>query len=163
MSARLRLCLDQIRRVREYTLHILDSVPEADWFRMPAEGVTHIAWQVGHLAMAEYRLGLVRIRSPKPEDEQLVSADFLKQFGADSVPEPDPAKNPSPAELRDTLDRVHRQALEELPTLSDADLDQPPLIPHPLFTTKLGALLWLSQHEMLHAGQIGLLGHRPLW
>ena len=34
-------------------------------------------------------------------------------------------------------------------------------------TTKLRALLWCARHEMLHAGQIGLLrrhlGYPPMW
>ena len=29
--------------------------------------------------------------------------------------------------------------------------------PHSLFETKMGALYWSARHEMLHAGQIGLL------
>ena len=29
--------------------------------------------------------------------------------------------------------------------------------PHQFATTKLRALLWCAQHEMLHAGQIGML------
>jgi len=57
--------------------------------------------------------------------------------------------------------------LRELPTLSDAELDQPVPHPHRFAKTKLLALLWCAHHEMLHAGQIGLLrrllGHAPLW
>ena len=52
----MQTALDRIAFSRRYTLGLLDGVPEAEWFRMPAEGVTHVAWQVGHLAMAEYRL-----------------------------------------------------------------------------------------------------------
>ena len=37
----------------------------------------------------------------------------------------------------------------------------------PFATTKLKALLWCAQHEMSHAGQIGLLrrhlGFPPMW
>jgi hypothetical protein len=39
--------------------------------------------------------------------------------------------------------------------------------PHPFAKTKLLALLWCANHEMLHAGQIGLLrrllGCPPMW
>ena len=44
--------LDRIQMVRGYTAELIDAVPESDWFRQPAEGVTHVGWQVGHLAMA---------------------------------------------------------------------------------------------------------------
>jgi uncharacterized damage-inducible protein DinB len=65
------------------------------------------------------------------------------------------------------FDRVHRQVLRELPGLPEADLDSPPFRPHPLARTKRECLFWCAQHEMVHAGQIGLLrrllGHPPLW
>jgi hypothetical protein len=167
MTPQLQVAIDQIIFARKYTSELLDATTPADWFRMPAESVSHIAWQVGHLAMAEYRLVLERVRGRQPGDELLISELFLMQFGRDSVPEPDPAKNPSLEEIRHSFDAVHRQALHELPQLADDELSEPPLKPHKLFTTKLGGLFWCSQHEMLHAGQLGLLrrllGQKHLW
>ena len=55
------------------------------------------------------------------------------------------------------LDRVHQQVLSELTGYSEADLDVPCDEPHALFDTRLGALFFCSLHEMMHAGQIGLL------
>jgi hypothetical protein len=167
--SRLQQALDQIVAARKYTLRLVEDLPmdSADWFRQPTEGVTHIAWQIGHLAMAEYRLALERMRGEKPGDADLISPAMLTQFGKSSVPEPDRAKNPTPHELLRTLQRVHEQALAELPHYSEADLDTPPVKPHPLFDTKLGSLFWCARHEMMHAGQIGLLrrlqGKQPLW
>lgn len=165
--SRLKLALDQIVLTRAYTNKLLETVDWSEWFRQPAQGVTHIAWQVGHLAMAEYRLLLERIRGKRPEDGRLISDDFLRRFGRESVPEPDPAKNPTALEIRAVFDRVHELGLRELSTLPDAALDQPTVSPHPLFQTKLGALFWRAEHEMLHAGQIGLLkrllGHAATW
>jgi uncharacterized damage-inducible protein DinB len=164
---RLDIALDLIRQTRDYTVRMLETIDPADWFRQPHEGVTHVAWQVGHLAMAEHALCLVRTRGPRPDDEQLIPASFLKQFGRESAPDPDPTKYPSTSEIRDIFDRVHRQVLSDLAGLSDTALDESTLKPHPLFTTKLGALLWCPRHEMSHVGQIGLLrrlmGHAPLW
>ena len=67
MSAEAKVAIDQLEHVRPYTLRLLDSVNESEWFRMPPGGVTHIAWQAGHLAFAEYRLALERIRAPTRE------------------------------------------------------------------------------------------------
>jgi uncharacterized damage-inducible protein DinB len=163
----LDLALKQMTFARQYTLRLLNSVDEADWYRQPREGVSHIAWQVGHLAMADYRLGLERIRGRQPEDEDLISQAFLARFSRNSVPDPDPAHNPTPAELRAVLDHVRQQMFEEVKTLAEEEWDRPPLQPHSLVDTKLGCLFWCAQHEMVHAGQIGLLrrllGHDPLW
>jgi uncharacterized damage-inducible protein DinB len=165
--SRLQLAIDQIVFARNYTLELLEQTPADEWFRQPPGGVTHVAWQVGHLAYAEYRLALWRIRDRQPPDEALFSQDFVRMLGPNSVPDPDPAKYPGQAEIRATLDRVHEQALRELPTLGEAELDQPVPHPHPFATTKLRALLWCAHHEMVHAGQIGLLrrllGYPPLW
>ncbi len=67
MSAEANVAIDQLAQVRPYTLQLLDSVNDSEWFRMPEGGVTHIAWQAGHLAFAEYRLALERIRGAARE------------------------------------------------------------------------------------------------
>jgi hypothetical protein len=159
--------LQQLQQARHYTLRLLDHVPEGDWFRLPAEGVTHVAWQVGHLAMAEYRLALERVRGSRAEDARLFPPAILAWYGKDSIPNPDPRHNLAPDVLRAALDRIHAQVLEELPAVPEADWSLPPHRPHPLFDTRLGSVAWCARHEMLHAGQIGLLrrllGARPLW
>jgi uncharacterized damage-inducible protein DinB len=165
--AALPLALRQIAFARGYTLRLLDGLSPDEWFRMPAAGVTHVAWQVGHLAMAEYRLALERVRGRQPGDEELIATEFLRQYGRESVPDPDPARYPSPEAIRAVFDRVHERALHDLKDHPEDDLGNPPLQPHRLATTKLESLLWCAHHEMLHAGQIGLLrrllGHLPLW
>jgi uncharacterized damage-inducible protein DinB len=60
-------------------------------------------------------------------------------------------------EIRRVFDAVHQQAIRELVQRTDAELDAPVERPHAAFTTKLGAVEWCAPHEMLHAGQIGLL------
>jgi hypothetical protein len=152
----LELAVEQIAFARGYTIRLLDDTDPADWFRQPA-GATHLAWQVGHLAMAEYRLALDRVRGPRPEDADLISPEFLNLFRRQSTPYADPAKYPSPAEIRAVFDRVHVQTLRELRELDEAALEKPVEDPHYIAKTRLWCLLWCSHHEMIHAGQIGLL------
>jgi DinB superfamily len=155
--SRLQLAIDQIAFARNYTVRLLDQTRAPDWFRQPPGGITHLAWQVGHLAMAEYRLTLERIRGSLPHDNVLISEEFLRLFGRDSVPDADPGKYPAQAEIRAVFDVVHQQTMAELPNLEESELDKPPLKPHSLAQTKLWSLLWCAQHEAVHAGQIGLL------
>lgn len=160
--------LEQIVFARNYTIGLIDTIPAADWFRMPPAGVTHVAWQVGHLAMAEYRLCLERIRGPRPEDANLLPPIFHQCFGRGSMPpDPDPAKYPPAAEIRAVFDRVHERALAELPGIPDADLDAPITVSHRFCKTKIQCVRWCPMHEMSHAGQIGLLrrlfGADPIW
>jgi hypothetical protein len=168
MPPRLHDALDAIRFARTYSTGLIDSFAPADWFAMPAGGVTHLAWQVGHLAMAQYRLVLERVRGLRPGDDELMPPDFLALFLRDSVPDPDPARYPNPATIRAVFDRVHGRVLADMADWPDADLDSPPaMTAHKLCKTKLECLRWCSAHEMLHAGQIGLLrrllGKPALW
>ena len=165
--SRLQLAVEQILFARNYTIRLLDQTPATEWFRQPPGGVSHIAWQVGHLAFAEYTLALREIRGPQPQDTDLISEKHLNLFGADSVPDPDPEKYPDQPELRAVFDRVHEQVLRELACLGEGELDQPVPDPLPFAKTKLLMLFWCARHEMLHAGQIGLLrrqlGYPQLW
>ncbi len=157
MTATLELAMSQIRFAREYTLTLLDGIESADWFRQPAEAVSHLAWQVGHLAMAQYGLCLFRIRGRADIDMDLMSSSFRKKFSKGTTPDPDPEKNPTPAEIRGVFDRVFEQTMKELPLVSNEVLQEPVDMPFAVTATKLGGLLFCSHHEMLHAGQIGLL------
>jgi len=57
---RLDLIIEQISMARLHTESLLDGITSEDWFRQPSEGVTHVAWQVGHLASADYHLLMER-------------------------------------------------------------------------------------------------------
>ena len=153
----LSLALQQIEFARSYMLGILAEIDAGDWFVMPEGCPTHVAWQVGHLAMAEYGLCLFRQRGRQEIDADLMSSSFRKQFSRRSVPEPEASKYPSPSEIRATLDRVHAQVLKEAAGFSAEQLKEPVEAPFAVEATKLGALLFCSHHEMLHAGQLGLL------
>lgn len=157
MDSRLEIILKQLEFARAYTLALLADIDEGDWFQMPAGATTHLAWQMGHIAMAEYGLALFRQRGRQPDDLQLMSSTFRKQFSRGSTPEPDPVQNPAIGEIREVFDRVHEQVLREVPTFTAASLDEPCELPYAGYPTKLGALLLCSHHELLHAGQIGLL------
>lgn len=161
-SALRRLAFSR-RLVHQYTRDLTHD----EWFRQPTEGVTHVAWQVGHLALVEYFLLMKRIRGERPEDAALFSmAEYMKKFGRGSTPNPDRQANPSPEELTRSLDGVHERATAEVAKYTDEELDVPLAEPHPAFSTKLEAVEFCSQHELLHAGQIALLrrlmGRQPL-
>ena len=153
----LDIAVKQIEFARNYTLSLLDDIDEQDWFTMPAGCRTHAAWQVAHLAMAQYGLCLFRVRGRMREDSELMSSKFRKQFSRGSQPDPDSAANPSPAEIRQVFDRVYQQAMNEMAGYSDELLNEPVEEPYAAYNTKLGALLFCSHHEMIHAGQIGML------
>lgn len=108
---------DALLFARSYSKSLLESIPDEKWFDMPG-GITHVAWQVGHLASAELRLCLIRIRGPQPIDDELFPLDVRRYFVGDDTPLADPSKYPSPARFREILDNVHKQVLVEWPTFT---------------------------------------------
>ncbi len=159
MAARqhLDIACKQIEFAREYTLSLIGDVAEDEWFSMPAGAVTNLAWQLGHLAVAQYGLCLFRTRGRQAVDQELMPSAFRKRYSKGTTPDPDPAENRSPAEIRSIFDRVHQQSLQELAQLTDQDLTGPVDRPYAVEPTQLGGLYFCALHEMIHAGQIGLL------
>lgn len=156
LSPRLAIVMRQIEFARVYTLKMLEDLTDEDWFWAPPEYPTHIAWQVGHIAMSEYGLTMFQQRGRLTEDRELMSGKYRKLFLRGTEPNLDQAAYPSPSEILEVLDRVHQQMRIEVPTFEDI-LDEEVGPPHAAYATKYGALLFTSNHEMLHAGQIGML------
>lgn len=164
---RLESAIEGLKAARRYTLGLLEQTKSDDWFKLP-NGVSHIGWQVGHIASAQFWLALVRIRGKRPSDDDLLPPGFAQMFGRSSTPAVDAGQYPNPDQLRAILERIHLQALSELATVTDDELDAPTdQPPHPIAKTKLQCILWCGNHEMVHAGQIGLirreLGYPPIW
>jgi hypothetical protein len=155
--SRLQLAINQIKFAREYTNTFLELIPPAEWFRPTTGGISHIGWQVGHLAVGQYRLALWRIRGTRPDDDRLLPNEFVLLFGYNSTPRFDPSHYPEPAAIRSVFDRIHEQVLKEVGELKEDELDLPVPNPNEFAQTRIQALLWCANHEMLHAGQIGLL------
>ncbi len=162
----LEIAIKQIEFARGYTRQLLEGVGPEEWFALPPGQVSHLAWQVGHLAMAQYALTMLRIRGKEREDASLISKEFFRCFQKGSQPAADPSLYPSPDEILGVFERVHQRALQELAGYTDEALDVMLPEPHAVFETKLGSIFFCSAHEMLHAGQIGLirrlLGKSPL-
>jgi len=153
----LEIAIQQITFARQYTQSLLAGIEDSLWFQMPAESPTHVAWQVGHLAMAQYGLCLFRQRGRQEDDTQLMSSQFRKRFSKGSTPASDPDRYPTLSEIRDVFQVIYDQSMKELVEYQDSDLEEPIDEPYAVVPTKLGALYFCASHEMLHAGQIGLL------
>ncbi len=157
LSGRIEIAARHMLSAREYTMSLLEGLSGDDWFWSPDPAVTNIAWQVGHLAFAQYGLMLFRQRGRMTQDMQLMSGRFRKTFARGTTPSAERSTSPDRIEIMDTLGRVHEQSFLELATFTETELDEPIDRPYSTFATRYGALLFAGDHEMLHAGQIGLL------
>jgi len=149
-----------------YTSGIVESVDHSEWFRQPGEGLTHVAWQVGHMAVAQYSLTLRFVRGEQPGDSDFIPPEYFKLFGRGSQPEGDAGKYPSPAEIYAVFNNVYAEVMATIPSYSDELLAEPIIGSHPAFEFKEQTLRFCPMHETSHTGQISLLkrlfGHAPL-
>jgi len=164
--SRLQIAIDHITAARDYTLTLLDEIPPDRWYEPVGNSVSHIAWQVGHLAMAEYGLTLFRIRGRQSADRDLMPSAFRKKFSRSTTPDFDVSSAIPAAEIRTVFDKVHEQALKEMAGYSEEQLEQPVDMPYFAYPNHYGGLMFCASHESLHAGQIGLarrlLGCEPV-
>ncbi len=158
VSEKLAIAIRHIEFARNYSRSLLDGLEDDDWFWSPDQFTTHIAWQVGHLAMSEYGLTLFRQRGRDLSvDQQLMSSKFRKLFMRGTRPTADRSAYPEPCEILAVLDRVHEQMRIEIVGYDGPQLDEPLDPPHAAYATRYGALLFAGDHEMIHSGQIGML------
>ena len=109
------------------------------------------------MTVSQYGLLMFRIRGRRPEDLKLIPGKFRKAYSKQSVPNPDPATQPSADELEDRLNRVHELAMLELQQVAPSVLLESVDMPYAAFPIKLGAIMFCPMHEQIHAGQVGLL------
>jgi len=154
---RLQGALERIEQSRHITWQFIADLSPEEWFWHPREVTTHAAWQVGHLAVAQYNLCLRRLRGRTKEDETLLPDAFIEHFKLGSQPAAGAENNRPLAEIQHTFEAVYQQVLTELAERTDAELDFPTDPPHPVFKTKLGGVEYCPVHELVHAGQLALL------
>ena len=155
--ARLEKAEERILFARKYTHQFLDDLSDDEWFWTPPGFVTHIAWQVAHIAASQYGLCLFRLRGRTAEDEQLIPQDFWDNFKIGSTPVAGAENNPPLATIKGVFDNMQAQVLSELADKTDAEVDIPLEKPHPAFSTVLGGIEYSPMHELIHVGQITLL------
>jgi hypothetical protein len=151
------VALGQMRFTREYLLGLLDGVSAEQWNVIPPGSTTHIAWQIGHLAVAQYGLMLFRQRGRAEGDIELMPGWLRKNYGKGTKPSLDPTANPSRDELLTILDKIHQRSMTDAARYEASSLAEPADMPYAVYPMKVGALLFAPLHESIHIGQIGVL------
>ena len=121
----LAAAIDRLEMARRRTKEFVADLAPAEWFWHPAEFVTHVAWQIGHLAVSEYNLCLRRVRGRTKADEMLIPDAFIDKFRLGSTPVSEAENYPPVEEIQRVFDAVHAQAVAELAKLSDEELNVP--------------------------------------
>jgi len=130
----------------------LGDLSDADLLVRPVPGANHIAWQLGHLIVAERAMVSENLPgTPFPD----LPPGFAEQHGKDTAAQDPPRGFATREVYLDLFNRVRQATLDAVGRLSDADLDRPTAGGMARFAPTLGAFLLLivSNHTLMHGGQ----------
>lgn len=130
--------------------YLADLSPEELIVR-PVPEANHIAWQLGHLILAERHLVETAVPGSMPD----LPAGFAEQYAPRSkVPSDSPADYLSKEEYLRLAKDIRAATLRALDRLSDIDFDKPVSGRVPPFVKCVGdCFITIGNHWTLHAGQ----------
>jgi hypothetical protein len=141
----------------------LADLGPGDLLVRPVPGANHIAWQLGHLIAAERSLverGLPGVMEPLPEG-------FAERHKKNTAASDNPAGFLSKEEYLGLAKKVRANTLRVVERLAPGDFDKPATGGPPFVQTVGDALLFISGHWIMHAGQWSVirrkLGKLPLF
>lgn len=130
----------------------LEGLSDADLLVRPVEGMNHMAWQLGHLIVAERTL----LDSVKPGASPPLPAGFEEAHGREpgSTGSDDPNRFSTKAHYLELL-KIQREATKAVVAeMSPEELDTPSIEKLRSRVPTFGAvLLLIGSHYVMHSGQ----------
>lgn len=128
----------------------LQDLSDADLMRRPVPNANHIAWQLGHLIVAEHNLNNMVC----PDSMPALPAGFAEQHGKETASSDEQSAFCTKDEYMRLMAEQRAGTLALLDRLSDAELEKPAPEQIQKFGATVGAVIaGQSGHWMMHAGQ----------
>jgi hypothetical protein len=136
-------------------LGFLADLSDADLLVRPVPGANHIAWQIGHLTLAERFL--VGEQIPEVSYPPL-PAGFETRHGKEAATSTETTGWLTKAEYERVFRETRAATVAAVSKLTEADLDRPTQGRMAAKAPKLGNLIQLlANHDMMHAGQFSVV------
>jgi hypothetical protein len=132
---------------------VLADLSDQDLLVRPVPGANHIAWQLGHLVLAEQMMQKTMGAASPP-----LPAGFAEQH-AKSTASMDPPKGFSTKEqYLELLNKTREASIAAADKLLDADLDKPVEGNVARIAPTMGALaMFPASHALMHMGQFSVV------
>jgi uncharacterized damage-inducible protein DinB len=143
----------------------LSDLSDADLLIRPAPTANHIAWQLGHLILAEQSMMAAQAISGASWPE--LPAGFKEQHSKEKAAEQSTKGFGTKADYLDLFKKTRAATIAALDNISDADLDKPTQGRMAEFAPLLADILLLqAHHTLMHAGQFTVVRRqlgKPVW
>lgn len=148
------LLADSLQRNLMMADWMLSDFSDADMLVRPLPGANHAAWQIGHLAVSEARMG----KMLKPAMAIELPAAFSEKFTKETASIDNPEKFPKKAELLDQLAKVRAASVAIVKSMNESDLAKPTQ-GHMAesFPTHGHFVNLIPAHLAMHVGQIQVI------
>src|SRR3954469_15105004 len=128
----------------------LGDITPQEMLVRPLPDANHIAWSLGHVISAEYRLA----EAASPGCMPKLPDGFPERHSKDTAASDDPASFLSKEEYLALAKQIRQGTLSALEKMSPADLDRPIIGRVPPFVKRAGdCFVTIGSHWSLHAGQ----------
>ncbi|HVX13142.1 MAG TPA: DinB family protein [Pirellulales bacterium] len=155
---------DALKGADFITTTYLNDLNDADLLVRPVPNANHIAWQLGHLIVAENGM----LSEVCPGAMPALPAGFREKHTKETAGSDDPAAFLSKDEYLRLYREQRAATLKALDSLSEADLDRPAPESMKSFVATVGGIFnTQALHWLMHAGQWVIvrrkLGHKPIF
>lgn len=159
------MCIKQSLELPEFVVRsYLKQLSDKDLMVRPADGMNHIAWQLGHLIGSEHG----HVETVFPGTMPALPSGFVQQHSKAASSSDSPSDFLCKTDYLDLMTAQRAGTLKVLTSLSDEQLQQaaPEAIQY-LGPTIACVFAGEASHWMMHAGQWAVvrrkLGHSPLF
>jgi hypothetical protein len=139
---------------RWMTERYLSDLSDADLLVRPTAGANHIAWQLGHVIVAEANMFLPKLPGAKAVE---LPAGFAEQHGGQTASLEPPTGFLTKEQYLELLKSTRQAVLDALDALDDAALDADSGMGWDMVPTVGSNFIFIAEHEMMHASQFSVV------
>lgn len=147
------IALERLDWSRGFTSSLLESLDDKHLMARAGGKGNHAIWIMGHIAQAEDE-----IRSQITGDPKLLNEEHHELFRGGSQPSENRDDYPSRAELLSRMEKVRKQTIDWVKTLSQESGAVPtPESLQPFAPNSMTTAFTITMHELIHTGQIAAI------
>lgn len=150
--------IQELKKSSRWTRYLLKSFDNEQEFTIPEGLKSNVNWQIGHIMLSRHFHSVLSVFGKKEElMDNIPFREYAKYYAMGSKPSEHISSKPSIASMMDDLYKIDTLAVQLTENMSAEELDEAPLRDHPVAKTRYEAMMWSSQHQMWHNGQLAMI------